>query len=42
MILNHELVSIALKLHCALCTQDLECTQHSVHGKSYALECTQH
>ena len=32
----------ALRLHSALSTQDLECTQHSVLSKSYALECTQH
>ena len=31
-------------LHCVLYSlhEVLECTQHSVHSKSYALDCTQH
>ena len=32
----------ALKLHSALSTHELECTQHSVHSTSCALEATQH
>ena len=32
----------ALRLHLTRSTQDLECTQHSVHSKLCALECTQH
>ena len=39
---QRQTLVIALRLHSALSTQDLECTQHSVHSKSCALECTQH